>query len=276
MFDAINQSANSLAMGIMHNATPERLKVYNDHQRVWWKEYGKSTYIAMAACFAHLISIGFVAKMMGKPAVGYAFVAFLLVWSAVWTILYQKNKQVLTPAELNALLPSLEVSPLQHAYIECVITLSEVKIAPEARKEIIDQLNRLLDEEQRLRSIQDRGSDGVPILEEIRAEREALEAKLAATEDPFSRDALDKSLELLQQREAAAGELALVESRVDAQFQMLSQAIRGVRDSLRRLASTPKRNDAVLDLDTVRSYVSMAHEHATALEKAVEEVRTLA
>jgi prefoldin subunit 5 len=67
--------------------------------------------------------------------------------------------------------------------------------------------------------------------------------------------------------------MAAVE-RLDAQQEMIRQAILSVRESVGRMRGAAGMT-APLDLDGLRQNVSLVHNQARSVEAAIEEVRTL-
>lgn len=275
LFDAAKRAANGLATGYTTGAT-DKMQAYMAHQKIWWKEYGKSTILMMVLFIAQLVGTIAMGKALGKPVLAVAFIACLAIWAAVLVVMLGKNQKILTLEELKVLTPVIDLTPVQKVYADALVLLEENELPKESKDEVMRQMYRLVDEEIRLTKLRDRGVTAPTTLEEIDAERAKIEAKIASSTDPVSRDALQKSLEMAEARRSAARELSLVEERVDAQLSMVDQAIRGIRDGLRRMRATPTATTWALDLDEVRRSVDQAHEHATALERAVEEVRTLA
>lgn len=255
---------------------PDQAKAFADHQSVWYKEYGRGLFLFVFLALASYIAAAFVHKIAGKPF-DFGLIAALLTafWIGTGIAGYRRNLRALSARELKALAPAMDLTPIQRVYAEALVALAELKYPESQFQEIVGQLNRLLDEEGRLLQLKNRGAGAPATQEEIRAEGARISERLAATEDAITAEALRRSLEICENRLKAAHELSFVDERVDAQLEMVSQAIRGIRDSLLRLQTMPSASTPSIDMDALRQTVDHAHRHSVALEQAVEEVRTL-
>jgi hypothetical protein len=257
--------------------SPEQMQAFADHQAVWYKEYGWGIVFFILAALASFGGLVGVKELMGG---GPGFVALVMALITFWTVAsvvgYRKNLRSLTSRELKALAPAMDLTPIQRVYADALVALAELKMPEEQFQEVVGQLNRLLDEETRLLALRDRGTGTPASQAEIQKEHARISDRLAATEDSITAEALQRSLEICENRLKAAQELSFVPERVEAQLEMVDQAIRGIRDSLLRLHSTPAMTAPTIDMDALRHTVDTAHRHSVALEQAVEEVRTIA
>ncbi|MGV3615998.1 MAG: hypothetical protein ACO1SV_11745 [Fimbriimonas sp.] len=257
------------------SGTPEEMKAYAEHSALWWKEYGRSLILGFIACVASFAGVAVVEDFLPKAATVVLAVSLIAFWIGVSVVGYKRNKRSLTPQELRALAPAMDLTAIQRVYADALVAVAELGLPDPQYREVVGELNRLLDEEARLLALRERG--GSPAShEEIQKERTRLAERLATMQDPIAAEAIRRSLEICEARLHAATELSLVEQRVEAQIEMIDQAIRGIRDSLLRLRTAPTSMAAGLDIDAVRHTVDAAHHHTVALEKAVDEVRTLA
>lgn len=276
IFAASDRVAQSVWTTGGFQGTPEQTKAYNEHQSVWYKEYGKGLALYFVAAIASFVISTLIYRAAGKPF-DFGILAGLLAtfWVGVGIVGYRRNLRALTAEELGALAPAMDLTDIQRVYVDALIALAELRYPKDQFQEIVGQLNRLLDEEGRLLQLKGRGMGNPASQEEIRVERARISERLAATEDPITAEALQRSLEICENRLKAAHELSFVDERVEAQLEMVSQAIRGIRDTLLRLKSAPSVSSRSLDMDALRQTVDHAHRHSVALEQAVDEVRTL-
>jgi hypothetical protein len=253
----------------------EETKIISEHQAIWWKENGKKLLVGFALWFSLIIGLIAMKPYVEKPIL----VGTMLLWlfggvgSAIWA--FSREKSNLSVKELEAVLPLLELSPIQKAYAETLLAMEGIGMSDAEKDDLLGQLNRLLDEEERLAAVRLHGSDQPSTHEQILDERNRLMAKLEATTDDVSRQAFAKGLEICERRLAAANELSLTDERVEAQTELIRQAMCGVRDSLRRLRLSPRANIADLNLDHLNDSVFLAHRQAESLEAAVAEVRAI-
>jgi hypothetical protein len=255
--------------------TPEQAQAFADHQAIWQKEYGWNVLLGTVLCIASFAGLASLPAPLGALPHGLAFVALLAFWTSVAVAAYRRNLRTMTVAELKAIAPAMDLTPIQRVYTDALVAAAELKLPDDQYREIVGQLNRLLDEEARLNALRERGAGSPATQEEILRDRARIVARMEATTDSVAREALARSLEIADSRLRAAQELSLVGQRVEAQLEMIGQAIRGIRDSLLRLQTAPAASPRV-DLDAVRQTVDLAQYHSQALEQAVEEVRTLA
>lgn len=277
IFAASDQITQRLWSTGTFQGTPEQAKAYADHQSIWYKEYGGSLLLWIVASILSFAGLIGVYKTVGGGAGFGALVAFVIAfWVGLSVYGYRKNLRSLTARELKALTPAMDLTPIQRVYAEALVALAELNLPADQFQEIVGQLNRLLDEEVRLQTLRERGVGAPTTYGEIQAERARISERLAATQDAITADALQRSLEICENRLKAAHELSFVGERVEAQLEMVDQAIRGIRDSLLRLQTTPSVSTPTIDMDALRQTVDTAHRHSVALEQAVDEVRTLA
>jgi len=258
------------------NSVPEHAKAIRAYQSLWMKQYGKGCFAWFA--FYAIAFVGAIAikPMLGDPSVNFAVLSVLAVGLLHAYQGYQRSRKRLSTDELAALLPSLDLSPVQRAYSEAALVLCSLKLTEETADDVWKQLNRLVDEETRLRSLRERGAVGLSTPAQVSSETEEIRKRLEQTNDPVTREALERSLEICQGRLQSVRDLSLVVERVDAQLEMLAQSMRGMRDTLQRLSTAPSDAGLGLDLQPLRDTVEHASRHTQALEAAVNEVQTLA
>jgi len=254
---------------------PEHAKAVREHQSLWMKQYGKGCF---AWCvFYGIAFMGAIAakQIVGKPFVGFTILSVVILGLVHGYLGYQKSRKRLSTDDLAALLPALDLSPVLRAYSEAALVLCSLNLPEDTADDVWKQLNRLVDEETRLRSLRERGAVGLSTPAQVSSEMEEIRKRLEQTNDPMTREALERSLEICQGRLQSVRDLSLVVERVDAQLEMLAQSMRGMRDTLQRLSTAPTDAGLGLDLQPLRDTLEHASRHTQALEAAVNEVRTL-
>lgn len=270
-----DQFAQQYAWSGTSSPVPEHAKAMKEHQSLWMKQYDKG-------CFAWFVFYGVafvgaiaVKRMLGNPSVNFAVLSVFVVGLLHAYLGYQRSRKRLSTDELAALLPALDLSPVQRAYSEAALVLSGLNLPEETADDVWKQLNRLIDEETRLRAVRERGAIGLSTPAQVSSEMEEIRKRLDQTSDSMTREALERSLEICQGRLQSVRDLSLVVERVDAQLEMLAQSMRGMRDTLQRLGTAPSDTGLGLDLQPLRDTIEHASRHTQALEAAVNEVRTL-
>lgn len=256
--------------------SPEQTQAFADHQSVWYKEYGRKLMLYVIAALASIGGSVYLVEKFDHLNAGLVVFITVMFWIVASVVGYNRNLRSLTSRELKALAPAMDLTPIQRVYADALVALAELKMPEDHFQEVVGQLNRLLDEETRLLALKARGAGSPASQAEIQMEHARISERLAATQDAITADALRRSLEICENRLKAAQELSFVPERVEAQLEMVGQAIRGIRDSLLRLQASPAMSVPTIDMDALRHTVDTAHRHSVALEQAVEEVRTIA
>lgn len=212
--------------------------------------------------------------LLGKPwtalfLLGGLAIGVLIMFRGAWT-----KRKSMVKEELEMLIESRYLTAIQKAYAEALVAIIELNLPADTQTDLVNQLNDLLEEEARLLAVRERGS-GLATPTSVVEERDSLRKRLSATEDPISREALSRSLEICEGRLAAVTDIPRVVERVDAQLELIAQSIRGMRDTLHRLQTAPGTRLPELNLDSLRETVSHTQVHGKALEAAVDEVHQL-
>ncbi len=253
---------------------PEHAKAMKAMKALWMKQYGKGYFAWFAFYSVAFVGAIAVKPMLGNPSVNFAVLSVLVLGFLHAYLGYQRSRKRLSTDELAALLPALGLSPVQRAYSEAALVLCSLNLPEETAGDVWKQLNRLVDEEMRLRSVRERGGVGLSTPAQVSSEMEEIRKRLDQTNDSITREALERSFEICQGRLQSVRNLSLVVERVDAQLEMLAQSMRGMRDTLQRLSTAPSNTGLRLDLQPLRDTVEHASRHTQALEEAVNEVQT--
>lgn len=241
------------------------------HQQIWWKTYGKGFLLGSIAYVALLIGSIAVSRTLDSPALMLLTLGALSA-HAVWA--YSRNRRSLTPEELEALLPDLQLTPNGRIYAECLVALHRAPIDPASRREAMVELQALMADEDQLATYRAEAeaiaasSDADEVLREI----EVLEAKLNSVTDPVAQATYAQSLEIARGRLDSANRYRPYFERVDAQLEVVRQTLLRFRSDLGR-ASGSGRLTALESLPGLRRSALEIRSHAEEIERAVEELR---
>lgn len=250
---------------------------WNKHQKVWWRVYGKGFILGMVAWVVAFAGVFVAAEHVSRTAGLITFFAWIIGASAHGIWAYSRNKRTVTPDELEALRSTLALTPLQRTYMEAVIDLYASKaMTAEDRKEILGNMNALMDEEDRLASQR----EALEVLyasaehrQQIADEVSRLEERVQNATDEEARAAWASSLQIARDRLAKFGHSGSVTERIDAQRELISQTLMSFREMLVRLRNAPTAGPD--NLDVLRGRVSQIREQSQALESAYDELRML-
>ena len=232
-----------------------------------------------AGSFATFVVTALTIKTLAihKPFAPLLLLGVLFVGMILSVLGAARNARQMSPAELEAVLPVLDLNETGRAYAETVAALHRSGSPKADVDETMGALNALLDEENRLTTLRERlaGRGEENGLAALETEGDALRARLATTADPLARDAYSQSLGLLEERLAAfrSGDVGL--ERVDAHLSLLRQAVLATRDAARRLDAAPSSVGTDLATDSLRAAVSHARIQTQATEQALAELRAI-
>lgn len=258
-----------------YGANPENQRLMMIHQAEWWKSYGTGYLLRLGAMVTAMILTGiFTFPHAPKPFRVLYIMGCILASIGHTAFELRRNSRELTARELQVILPALEITPIQRAYSEALVALSEANLDNEAYRATVLELNRLLDEEGRLISLRDPNLQGPASVDDVQGEIDAIKARLETATDEVTRRALTQSLEIADSRLKFASQHDSHGSRIDAQLELIAQAVRGVRDSVLRAKSAPKPSLA-FDVEAIRQRVDAAYQHSQAMDQAILEVQSI-
>ncbi len=280
IFEALNEWQSQLGV-LMTTAGEDRasqIAAHNRHQKAWWKEYGNAVMAWGIGYFSVGSGLFVIADNLnngGFAALGLGVFIGAIIHGCVG---YSKNRGQVTLDELEALLPSLNLSPLQRVYAEIFVAL-QGSVALEAghRREILDQLNQLLDDGLRLAKQRKLLADqfgSQEMRDGLETEVRALELRVSSTQDSLAREAFEKSLVMARARLARYGDSAPLVERADGQLELINQTMASLREILISFAQAPKAEE--LDIAALRDRVGQIQSQSQAIESAFDEIRTLA
>jgi hypothetical protein len=260
----------------------EQFKTYAKHQQIWFKRYGKALTAWIFLWFALVIGGAAAVKNFVDPSFAGAFFALMLAIGFVgaWKG-YEGNKRTVYPEELENLVDAIELTDVQRVYVDALLGAAQNPALDEAElREAISNLNRLLDDEQRLRAYRSalRAAHGRGVAEDLDEERERIERLMASVNDDVAHAALRRSLEMLESRRKRWEDLEPHLARVDAQLELIRQTMLGARDALDRLKFAPGQIAAAptIDVEGLRANVDDIYRQTQSIERAVEELHQMA
>ncbi|HRJ26509.1 MAG TPA: hypothetical protein PLO61_03230 [Fimbriimonadaceae bacterium] len=273
IFESIYRFTSSMSMGAGQN--PAIMGAYLQHNKVWWKEYGKAWMIGLGVWTASFFGLMGLGAVMNSPALlGISF-ATIPVGIAVGIRAYMKTRYEATVEELELLLPLMDLSEEQRQYLVAFISLCRAQGLDAAhRQEIMEQLMTLLDEAERLKK---QRATLVDLLgatdqrESVLAEIARLQKRYEEAQDPEAKETFQISLEVAQKRLDRFTASAPMLERIEAQQELVRQTMASFREVLNRMQSTPTRD--LPGLDGLRNQISRIQSQGNALESAYEEIR---
>lgn len=265
--ETLRESMNPAWAGIDDEGRRAIARYWRMRQRRIWPLF-VAGFLALIAFLGMMTAFEAGTNGVGIGA-GVAMLTMVAFMAAQW------RQLKLTQEELAAVAPALRLTPIQRAYLDARLVLDTLDLPRDTQTELAAQLDQLVDEEARLRAMQERGAVRAVRPDEIEVEREGLRARLAAATDPPSREALEIGLRTCERRLESARHLSLAVQRIDAQLEMIGQSISDVRDGLLRLRLAPGAAGAAIELNPIRQTLSHVQNHAAALEAAVAEVQAI-
>lgn len=278
VFEAVNTWQSrimyNLGQGNQIGQGSSLMDIYNKHQKVWWKEYGKGFSIWAAAYLSAFAGSFVVINATNNKAFALLFVAVIIAATAHSIYGYYKNKEKITAGELEALLPGLDLTEIQREYCVCFLHLVRSKsVGDDHRREILSQLNQLLDEYERLkeqRLLLSERAGAFEQLEKLKGEIAQMTSRMAGTTDEDAKETFAKSIEIAEGRMERLMKSAPMVERVDAQIALVNQTMGAFTEVLARLKQSDR--DGAPELSTLRSRIADVASHSSALESAMDEL----
>jgi hypothetical protein len=181
------------------------------------------------------------------------------------------------PAAFRAVLPLLPQTRAESSYYEALLSLYDGPTALDeaTRRDILRQMNALLENRfhldvQRRRILDLLDGDVIARLE---AERDALEQRIEQTADPITWETLRQGAELCQARLENARALVPMLGRLEAQGEVIHQALSAVHFAVARLRVAPLALTPAVS--EIKETVSRINNQTQAMEQAVAEVVAL-
>lgn len=180
--------------------------------------------------------------LLGFSAFGPADLpGIMVIVSLCWTIfVIFTMKDMLgskTPSysasSLRVVAREARLAEAEMTYLNTLIAVAESSVVAEAdRTEAIQDLNRLMDEYQRLQAMKrslPRSSDA---LAKLRDDAQSVHRQLAEVKDPVTVETLTHSLSIIDQRIAKAATSRELAERIDAETMLLTQLLGQLGDSV--------------------------------------------
>jgi hypothetical protein len=130
-------------------------KAIQGHSQVWMKEAAPGCAVWLGGLVAAVVAATFVAPAQISTPVS---ILATIMAIAVFALLVRHHSRQLSNAELRALAPGLSLSAVQKQYVDAVLILDDTKLGADSKREVIDQMNGLLDEEANLKDMRARSA----------------------------------------------------------------------------------------------------------------------
>ena len=248
------------------------------HSSVWFSEYWKGIFVVVLGLLGSVAITAFVAQVhVGKGVTVLVFLTMVALSLFGGMKAYEKNKQLLTWQELEALRPALDLSQEQSLYVECLQYIEESKVLDESQKKswrtvlfnALDQaiiLTKLSEDMLR--------SSGSKNQSENLAEIDRIESQMNRSSDPVAKEAFRESLRLAKERLSKWDSIAVQAERTEAHLELTKQTFLKTRDTLKGM-SLENQNAIQVDLEPLRSNLSRVESEAHDSQRAIEELRQI-
>lgn len=251
----------------------ESMAAAGKHQAEWFKEYGRGFTLWGALWILGIFGMAWLGKQLGLgPTLMFVGIAGagIHAWFAT-----KKNRRTASVKELEALLPVLKLDEMGRLYAETLLQVFQSKLPEEARAEAISELNRLMSEHEHLKSGREKieGAISSTQIEEIRKDIERLERKVAETHDAEAKRGFEESLSIAQHRMETAQRFFPYLQRIDAQVELVKQALLNLKSDLGRLSLSPSVLE-ISPLDGLRRSTLSIRSQADEIEKAILELNS--
>lgn len=243
------------------------------HQTEWFKEYGRGFALWGALWILGTFGMAWVGKQLGLgPTLMFVGIAGAGIHAWVAT---QKNRRTASVKELEALLPILKLDEMGRLYAETLLQVFQSKLPEEARAEAISELNRLMSEHEHLKAGREKIESALSStqVEEIQRDIERLERKVGETTDPEAKLGFEQSLSIARQRMETAQRFHPYIQRIDAQIELVKQALLNLKSDLGRLALSPTVLE-ISPIDGLRRSTLSIRSQADEIERAILELNS--
>lgn len=185
-----------------------------------------------------------------------------------------------SPERLRALLSDAAETRAERLYSEIVALLADAPLAPRVGREVLREVNTLLQSSARLHAQRRKllrlqgGDGGAAAIAGAQSEHATLLRRAHEEGDPIARRALGESADLCRERLEHLQALAPTLVRLDAHQEMICQALDLALSALTREQVTPVSLHAP-DIARLRTAVRQVSDQTRAVEEAVVEVAGL-
>lgn len=184
-----------------------------------------------------------------------------------------------SPEVVRAVLPLALRSPGERLYYDALVLLADrdTLIDEPTRRDVLQQLNALLDSRYQIDLQRERVSRLINTYPaaRVQAERDDLERRMEQTKDAVTWEALRQSAELCDTRLRGVLALDPMLRRLEAQQEMIHQALASVHLALARLQAAVLGAPVALGIADIRDTVTRVNNQTQAVEQAVAEVMAL-
>ena len=274
IFDAMHELAAAQANG---HSDPQSAQAFSKFSSVWFAEYWKGALAMGIGIIPVFVGVALANEHGGKPAKVLTLFVLLGIWLAIGSALYQKNKKLMTWAELSALRPGLNLNVHQSLYVECLQYVEESRVLDaNQKKSWRSVLYNSLDQALNLTSLSKemQTSSGSKNHGENMDEIKRIETLLNQSADPIAKDAYGESLRLATDRLSKWDSIAVQAERTEAHLELTKQTFLKTRDTLKGM-SLQNQQAVQIDLEPLRANLSRVETEAHEIQRAIEELRQI-
>lgn len=249
------------------------LSAVGKHQTEWFKEYGKGFAFWGAIWTVAAFGLGWLGKQMGLGP-SLMFVTMIGAGVHAW-IATKKNRRTASVKELEVLLPILNLDDTGRLYAETLVKVFQAKMPDALREEAIAELNRLMSEHDHLKAGRTKLEVAISSgqVEEIQTDIDRLTLKIQETQDPEAKRAFEQSLSIARSRMETAMRFHPYLQRIDAQLELVKQALLNLKSDLGRLELSPMVLESS-PIDGLRRSTLSIRSQADEIEKAILELNS--
>ena len=278
LFEAFNR----YQMGAAFITNAEGVRAHRDFSAAWSKAYSKHLWWIAGASVGTGFGGGFLANMAHNPKfVGLGILAGLVSFFGFCGAGLVMNMKRATPEEIEALLPVLELTPVQRAYCLAVVVVYKSNLISDIdRDQIRTALTALMDQADKL----EKELEGQNMMNvhsgtlEIQQELRDVEARISETLDPEVVKTLDETRGVIARRLNRAERKGTISEKAASQIELIRQTFLSFAEEF---ASTAHQNlpsapsSEFSSQSDLRKMLYTVQEQTAAVSKAVDEIRSL-
>jgi hypothetical protein len=267
MVDHVSKFASESGEGQLYDA-------YKKHQRIFWKNRTVGTIVASALALGTVFgSTALAGSLISKGAGAFAFFISAGIAVAGLILAYQRSYMNMSREEFEAIAGGMSLDETEMLYVSSFLTLQGGTLAGELRKELVDQLNHLMDAHQKVKtqlknldSISARVSTESAMTSDI----ERLEKKISSAMDDGARALYQDSLNIARKRSEKSNNVGGLAERVDAQKELVLMTLTAYHEHILSISGAPSHDD--MALEGLRERIMSVSAHTSEIEAAVKEL----
>lgn len=251
----------------------EKMTAVGDHSSVWFKEYWLSTAVMSVLLVGSIFAAKFIRELTGsRPITGVFMVVALVLWMVLLFYLINKNHQIATLEELEALRPALDLPEVEGLYLDSFIALQKSPLLDQGQKAewskaLADSLSQALALDHLKNQVLGATGSGIG---ETESEVQRLKERIASATDPVARKVYEDSLEIAESRLARIEDMRGQLERIEAHSELVRQSFLQTIQSVRHMEGT--KTVVAPDLSPLRQNLLRVHQEAQLVRDAFAEL----